>query len=161
MADYIVRSDIENIFGEANVQKWADINNDKQPSKIQSRINYFCKFSTVYVNGRLIQGRYAVPFDEDSVPTIIVHLTSLIAGVGLYDGRLIIPAEPRRDEASGQRKQSRKLLYEILSGQLRLIDPISGEYVEQQGNIAPTVWDATEFETAEDLKTWDFTKYLD
>ena len=36
---YSVRSDVEMIFGVTNVAAWADLDNDKDPAKIQARID--------------------------------------------------------------------------------------------------------------------------
>lgn len=130
------RKDIEQIFGRENVSRWADLDNDKDQDKIQERIENSLADSLDYIYGR-IKGRYgdAIPFTN--TPRIIKYMNALYAGMMLYDSRLIVSENQARDQVSRHRKDFRRLIREILSGQLRLIDGLSGEVVDYAGESIP------------------------
>jgi len=126
MANYCTQSDIEMTHGERNIIVWSDLNNDRNSIIIKNRINWAAELATEYINSRMIMRRYTLPLS--ATPIIIKHMASLLAGILLHDGRPMI--ENMRDQCSGKRKEFRRLLRELLSGQLRLIHPTSGEVIE-------------------------------
>lgn len=122
------RKSIENIFGEQNVLKWADLDNNRNTQVIQSRIEDTLADALEYLYSRL-RMRYTVPFSNP--PRTIKFLNALDAGVRLYDGRLIIANDPpAQDQVGKHRKQYKRILREILSGQLHLVDGMSGDDLE-------------------------------
>ncbi len=134
MSDYTDRLKLEWIFGRVNLQKWADLDNDRNSEFIRDRITWSCEVATAYINGRMANGRYSVPFTNPDKN--IIHLTGLFAGTILYDGRANKSGDTVRDELSIQRKSARRLLHEILTGQLKLYDGISGELLDLTcGNV--------------------------
>lgn len=136
---YPTRDTIELVHGSKNIRIWADLDNEKNSQTIQSRIDWSADLSTEYVNGRLILGKYTIPFA--AVPKMVIHLSSLLAGVLLHDGR---PTnEASRDQVYPKRKDFRRLLREVISGQLRLVHPTSGAIIESTCYSAPFVIGST------------------
>lgn len=121
--NYTTRLSIENVYGKRNVEKWADLNNDSDPTFITNRIVWAGEMATEYINSWLAQGKFTTPLVD--VPRLIINIASMLAGVMLHDGRTIVSSEP--DQIGRQRKQVDKQLRQILSGQLRLLHPASGE----------------------------------
>jgi len=82
---YCVRKDIENIFGSVNVKKWADIDADGDPQKIDAKINWALQLSYDYVNSKLSGGPYVIPL-AGKYPVIITCQAKL-AAVEIYEAR--------------------------------------------------------------------------
>lgn len=149
---YCTRTDVERIFGSANVQRWASLDNNEDADTVDDRIEHACEFATEYVNSRLMFGRYVIPFA--SVPTLIVHLTAMFAGVQLYDGRRVINDEEPRDGVSRQRKDFDRYIRQIQKGQLKLLDPTTETALEvQDRNVPATVSERTDDE--DDEEEWE------
>lgn len=147
MANYANRANVELLFGTVALAKWADLDNDKNPVTIDARITWACETATEYVNSRLKSGRYDVPFT--SVPKMIVHLTALYAGILLYDGRLILGDSSTTDQVSRHRRDLDKKLRQILAGQLKLLHPTTGDLLESNAELHPSIADMeTEDETS-------------
>lgn len=89
---YCVRTDLENIYGAVNIQKWADIDNDGVSTKIDARINWALQLSYDYVNNKLEGGPYAVPL-TGSYPMIITCQAQLATGY-LYESRGLTNYDP-------------------------------------------------------------------
>lgn len=130
------RKDIEQIFGRENVSRWADLDNDKDQDMINERIEDHLSNALDYIYGR-IKGRYgdAIPFTN--TPRIIKYMNALYAGTMLYDGRLIVGENTAKDQVSRHRKDFRRLIREILSGQLQLLDGLSGDPIDYAGESVP------------------------
>src|SRR3990172_4152984 len=123
---YPTQITIELVHGARNIQIWADLDNSKNSITVKNRVEWAAKLATEYVNGRFALNRYEVPFI--AVPKMIIHISSLLAGVLLYDGRT--QSDQIRDMVLPKRKEFRRLMREILSGQLKLIHPTSSEPIE-------------------------------
>lgn len=155
MLDYTDATQIQRIYGVNNVNKWADLDNDEDSSKIAARIAWACEMSTNYMNGRLAQGKYEVPFtDEDHLPKLLVLLTSMLAGLMLFDGRLVVSSDPPYDSLARQRKDFRKYLRELLSGQIKLIDPYDDSIIDPSSLTVPSV--ASDIEYQSSLSAYDY-----
>lgn len=137
---YSTLEKLELMFGRANIQRWADLDGDRNAVAIAERVTERLLESEEYINERMVQGRYTVPFSP--VPRRIVVMTTLFAGVLLYDGRQIAGSREMRDEVVRHRKEFTKYLREILRGQLKLIHPTSGEAITPSDSITPTVVDS-------------------
>ena len=125
MADYCTATDMELIYGPKNIKRWADLDNDEVAATIAARKAWACELATEFVNSRLLNGPYEIPFT--SVPTMIVNLTAMYAGILLYDGRQVVSSEEPHDQVSRQRKDFDRYLRQIFKGQLKLLDPTSGD----------------------------------
>lgn len=146
MANYCTSADLYNMYGELNIQKWADLDNTKNPDTVDTRVAWACEFATEFINARLVRGKYAIPFT--SVPKTIVFITTLQAGIMLYDGRRVV-SDRNRDEVGIQRKQLNTYLRQILAGQLKMIHPTSGEELTTQSETVPAALDETDYEDDE------------
>lgn len=82
---YSERSNIEDIYGVTNVEKWADLDNDGDATKITNRITAAITRADDELDNRLRESRYVVPFT--TVPSAIEYLSALYAGIWLYSNR--------------------------------------------------------------------------
>lgn len=130
-----VRRNIERIFGIENVRKWADLDKSNDQTIVEERIDETLQHSLDYIYGR-IKRRYAVPFAADSVPRLIIWMNAIDAGVRLYDGRMQ-RGNNNIDEVSKQRGQFKAVLRQILSGQLHILDNLTGDEVPLRGMDTP------------------------
>ena len=78
---YCQRSDVEDIFGVANVARWADLDNDQDATKIANRISRAIVWATAEMEDRLRNGPYQVPLTGTSAT--VVDLCAKLAGVWL------------------------------------------------------------------------------
>lgn len=120
---YIVRADIEDIFEQENVKKWADLNNDGVDTFITARIASALTYGEDTVNDLLRGGVYTIPFVEPVVFTI-TEITAVLAGIWLYESRGTADIDPDTDEPrhmfSGKKKEAMRRLKEIHDGVTRL-----------------------------------------
>lgn len=82
---YSERSNIEDIYGVTNVEKWADLDNDGDATKITNRITAAITRADDELDNRLRESRYVVPFT--TAPSAIEYLSALYAGIWLYSNR--------------------------------------------------------------------------
>lgn len=137
-----LRKNVEDIFGIQNVRKWADLDNDGDTLAIATRINNSLADALEYLYSRL-RMRYTVPFANP--PRTIKYLNALDAGIRLYDGRLIVANDPpAQDQVGKHRKQYKWQLREILSGQLHLVDGLSGDEITLAGVNYPSAVTSTD-----------------
>lgn len=134
MPDAIQR-DIELIFGRQNVLVWADLDNDRDTTKVSERVTEALANALDYLYSRL-RRRYDVPFT--TTPRLIKWLNALYAGILLFDSRLIV-AQPGLDQLGHHRKEFKRILRQILSGQLHLAAALDGEEIALRGIDIPFV----------------------
>lgn len=135
---YADQNNLYVMFGKANIDMWADLDNTQNTLFINERITWALELADEYINGRLIYRRYVLPFAI--VPRFITYLATLFAGILLHDGRLIkestgIPV----DEVSRVRKEFAKGIRQILNGQLTLLHTTTGEPLEANSPLSPDV----------------------
>lgn len=143
MAVYCTSADLYQAFGEANINRWADLDNEGDITTIAARITWAIALACEYIDSKLVTGHYVVPFT--TVPKLVVHLNALYAGILLYDARLIVDTD--KDQVSRQRKTFNNWIRQIQRGQLKLVDT-SGAPLTVQDLQYPTV-DESEEETEE------------
>lgn len=135
MANYTDKTGMENVFGMQNINRWADLENNEDVNFIKRRITWAAELSTEHINGRLKNGKYSVPFT--AIPKIIVHASSLLGGMLLYDGRSIGPSESPKDQVARHRKEFNRLINDIQSGRMKLLHPTSGDELSNTCETAP------------------------
>ena len=107
MADgdyYSSRTDIDNLFGRENIARWADADNTRSEDIIAERVDWANRMAYAYVNGRLAEGRYAVPLDTP-FPDVIVYIAAAISGAILFDTRRVVNAQ-EPDRVAAQKKNA-------------------------------------------------------
>lgn len=122
---YCVEADLNNHYGQQSIQRWADLDNSGNTTVISTRISWAIDLATEYINSRMVNNYYDVPFS--SVPQLVVDMTAMLAGIYLHDGRAVVSMEDMRDSVKFHRKHFDKLLKQILSGQITLINPSTQE----------------------------------
>lgn len=117
---YSVRTDSEDIFGPANLSKWADLQNDDDADEIAARIAWAIQEAYEQINARLYQCKYTVPFEATYDP-IIVTLSARLVGVLLYDNRKLIDS-PEVDQMQNHRRMVEDTYSKIHGGQIKLLN---------------------------------------
>ena len=122
MSTYCTRSDLEALFGKANVVKWADLDNDHDSEAIEARIDKAIEVASARIDDRLRSGPYSLPITGD--PPTLVNLAAQLAGVWLYESRGVQDFSPDTGypvhRLRWHTEQAEKTLREILSGVIRL-----------------------------------------
>jgi len=124
---YCIVSDVEMLFGETNVDKWADLDNDEDALKIAARIEWAIEEADNRIDTRMRGALYTIPF-ADPAPRTIETLSARLAGIALYDGRGITDQE-MDDRMAAHRKLVETTFGELISGKIRLdLTPTTGLY---------------------------------
>ena len=131
---YCEDTDLFQAFGQKNIERWADLDNEGDQDDIDDRIQWAIDLGYDYINSKLIRGHYEIPFEDP--PKTIIHLNALQAGIILYDSRLVVDSD--KDQVSRQRKTANNWIRQILRGQLKLIDS-NGDLIETQSLLHPFV----------------------
>ena len=85
---YIVRADIEAMFGTISVADWADLNGNENAAEITARIDASILYAESNMNARLRDGRYIVPLTGHSDSTSLIQsIAATYAGAWLYQSR--------------------------------------------------------------------------
>jgi len=86
---YATQANIEAEFGENNVAKWSNLDNDTEGADAE-RITWALEYADNAINSRFRGSRYAVPLvdaDNGGVPGIVQNWAAKLAGVQLYQCR--------------------------------------------------------------------------
>jgi hypothetical protein len=134
---YCEQIDLENIYGNININRWADA--DGRGINNSDRITWAMTFATNYVDSRLANGPYDVPFSSP-YPQMIVDITALYAGILLHDTRQISVSSDDKSEIQRQRRDFERFIHQILRGQMRLLDS-SGDQLDLNAKAYPEVVD--------------------
>lgn len=82
---YCTRSDVERRWGTNNVRTWADIDNDRDPVKIASQIEWALQNAASRINSDFASFIYVLPFDP--IPSEVRMHAAALAGVELFHCR--------------------------------------------------------------------------
>jgi len=96
---YCSESDINQVYGGDNVQKWADLNNNEDADEITARINRAITVATNGINDILRGGRYALPITDTTAAVALIDLCATLAGVWLYESRGVEDFDPETGRA--------------------------------------------------------------
>lgn len=92
---YSADTDLDLAFGQANVRKWADVNNNGVNTEIVARIAWAIANADDYLDSKLRKSRYQFPLADDStIPPILKRMSAYKAGVLLYESRGITDIGP-------------------------------------------------------------------
>lgn len=120
---YCEKQDVYDMFGQVNVSKWADLDNDKDSEKIDARIDRAINWGESEVESLLRRSVYDLPITnvQDEVPAEITHITASLAGVYLYENRGIQDFNPETGQVVHRlayiKDRAMKMIRQILAGQ--------------------------------------------
>lgn len=115
---YSTRADIEDIYGPDNVFKWADLDNNEDAAHVEQRIEKAITRANDELHNRLRGGPYLIPF-ADPVPSAIVYLEALYAGIWLYASRSVGDNDDA-DQLKGRKVEFLETIRDIHAGRYRL-----------------------------------------
>ncbi len=118
---YASSYDIDVIFGNSNVQKWADVNNDQVDIDIQRRIGWALCLATSSLDDRLRSGPYPVPF-TDPYANQLIDACARLAGVLLYESRGIVDTTAEGEpvhQLAPHRKMVQQFIAAVHAGRCR------------------------------------------
>ncbi len=114
---YINQNDIQQIFGEDNIVKWSNLDNDgatADTNRIQQAINW----AENYTENRFRNGRYTVPFS--SAPTELINIIARLAGIWLYESRGLTDENTEGNKLSDMRTDVDDEISLIMNGSRKL-----------------------------------------
>ncbi len=125
---YSVKSNIEAVFGVANVAKWADLDNDEDEAKIAARVAAAIAVADEEMNDVLRTGPYAVPLTAVGGGALtspsVVNMAAVLAGVQLYESRGVDDYDPEAGKYAHRLKflkdEVTRKLREIMKGLRRV-----------------------------------------
>lgn len=116
---YCVANDLYLTFGQTNIRKWADANNDEVDATIDARITWAIARATNHIDDQLRLSHYDVPFS--AAPQSIVDLCAELAGCLLYQmPRGLADGEDAQTAINTMRDNVEERLKRIAAGQLHL-----------------------------------------
>ena len=117
MANYIIQSDIEDVFGVANVAKWSNLDNTQASADI-SRITAAINYAQDAINNRFRGSRWSVPLTGDgSTLYQVKNWAATLAGLWLHQSRGLIEDE---DKLGPLRNRVEEEMEAVLAGQRQL-----------------------------------------
>lgn len=131
MANYCTKTNIQQIFGTANVEAWATMASADTTEIKNARIDYACAVATETMNDVARVTPYAVPLQNASgnVPASVVYRTAQLAGVVLYEARGVDDVDPRSGQPRHRlqfiREDVQRWMEQFRTGQLK-IDAVEG-----------------------------------
>lgn len=116
---YCADTDLYLVYGEGNIRKWADADNDKDDDKIAARIDWAIAKADAYIDDRLRRKWHDLPFDP--VPTTIKELSAQLAGINLFRSpRGLVDGDDSNATMSEMREECDTIIGNILGGVIKL-----------------------------------------
>ncbi len=87
--DYCAKSNIVDLFGVKNTEKWSDIDADESAVTIAARIARAIDVASDDIDDQLRHSPYLIPIatPAGATPTAIVDIAAKLAGAWLYEAR--------------------------------------------------------------------------
>ena len=133
------RKDIEYIFGKANVERWGNPDNEEDYAAVETRIDQANLYAQTEFLGRIAGGPYAIDDVLSIKPHMTITICASLAGAWLYDTRRVVDSNPAKDSIAQQRKNANRWIQQIMSGQLKLIDPTTFVPLTKTAQNSPNV----------------------
>lgn len=133
---YCTREDIEDNFGIINVEKWADLDNDADQTKIAARIDHAIYIASAQIDGALRKTFYVVPLEPNGsyLDPVIVDICAIFAGVYLYEARGVSDFDPDSGQIVHRLKYNKQYAQDTL--QKILLGPLSLDLLKEN-HIGP------------------------
>jgi len=91
---YHTNNDLYLAFGKANIDQWADVDNNSVYSSIEARLNWANEQAASYLDSRLSKSVYQFPLPSQTYPPILVLMSAYYAAVLLYESRGVTDVGP-------------------------------------------------------------------
>ncbi len=118
---YILQTDIENVFGEDNIARWSQLDNEVELADI-NRIGEAIVYTESYINDRLRKSQYIIPFA--SVPITVKNWCVVKAGAWLYQARGIRDDNDEEDLINAKLEKIETEISGTIMGILQLDAPV-------------------------------------
>ena len=115
------RTDLEVVFGKANIALWGDADNTEDAGDIDARITWAIDQAYNYVAGRLAK-RFKVA-DWTALPSLVFNLVAMRGGIELYQHpRGLVDGDTANNAINSINLKVESQIDQILAGQLHLLD---------------------------------------
>lgn len=91
---YCEDADVNMVFGRINVDRWADVDNVKDPTSVAARRAWAIEQASAEFDDRMRNGPLQAPI-LDPFPPIVVRMVSYLAGVLLYESRGVVDMDAK------------------------------------------------------------------
>lgn len=135
---YAERSDLDELYGSINVDKWADPDNQKETVLITARVVRALAYADAIIDDSLRGGLYALPVVDKSsaTPVIINDMAAHIAAVWLYELRGTQDYDAKTGVARHKLMHKKQMVMDTLRGLRAGTMILDAELV---GSILPSV----------------------
>jgi len=129
-AGYCTQDDVEQIYGAANVAKWADLDNLGNVVTIAARIAAAIAWACNEIDSRFRKFIYDLPLAnaEGDTPLEVTNIAATLVGVWLYENRGIQDFNPDTGASvhklEWNRRRAERTMREILSS-TRTLDAVT------------------------------------
>ena len=114
---YITQSNINNVFGENNVIKWSNLDNDNLTVN-SSRVAAAIVWVESYIDSRFRGQRYTIPFSP--VPQEVINWSAALAGIWLYEGRGLSDTNKEGNKLQDKKEAVEGEIAACLAGMIKL-----------------------------------------
>lgn len=113
----VSRDTLDKVFGRPNIDKWADLCNEKNSIDIEERVDFYINLATKLFHQRTSARTYV----EDDVSDVVI---GKMAGIELYEGRGITAADDaEKSPIAHHRKWVNAWIADWISGVLNKTKP--------------------------------------
>jgi len=113
---YSTQTDIENVFGEKNVETWSDLDGDGTLDS--TRVAASIAYADEFINSMLRGGVYAIPIGSSNV--LVTNWSAVLAGAWLYRSRGLRDDNLEGDKIESQRQDVESKLAQVNAGVIQL-----------------------------------------
>ena len=87
----IARSDLDDVFGKSNIDKWADLENEGDPTHIDARVAWAIALAESHVQSKIKLTTYV--WESVSTNPMVEHAVALKAGMLLHMNRAVTESD--------------------------------------------------------------------
>lgn len=114
------RTDLDNLFGSVNIDKWADLNNNESSPEIAARVAWAVALAAAQVEAKFRISTYA--YSEVASDLLVINAEAIKAGLLLYANRGVSDEEGAQENPMWRyyRREYDQFFKELYAGQLAL-----------------------------------------